>query len=58
MPDVYYPGTTTIYEGPWLMNSRGVGAFTFAGVEIAPYDPSGVEEDESDAGKILRTDLR
>lgn len=53
VPDVYYSGTTEVYEGPWLMNSRGVGAFTFAGVAIGPYDPSGVKEEGREGEKIL-----
>ena len=42
VPEDYYPGTTTVYQGPWLMNARGVGAFSFAGVPISEYDPSSV----------------
>ncbi len=30
LPNIYYNGSTTlIYQGPWLLNNRGVGAFTF-----------------------------
>lgn len=29
IPAVYYNGTSTIYQGPWLLNQRGVGALTF-----------------------------
>jgi len=42
LPGVYYNGTTTIYQGPWLLNSRGVGAMSFANflvtspIEILP----------------------
>jgi hypothetical protein len=35
-PAVYYNGTQTIYEGPWLTNQRGVGVLTFAGYPITP----------------------
>jgi hypothetical protein len=29
LPDRYYHNTETAYVGPWLTNSRGVGAFSF-----------------------------
>jgi len=29
LPDKFYDGTTTVYEGPWLENTRGIGAFSF-----------------------------
>ncbi|MEP7234717.1 MAG: sialate O-acetylesterase, partial [Ignavibacteriota bacterium] len=29
LPDQNYNGTTVNYEGPWLANSRGIGAFSF-----------------------------
>ena len=29
IPDHYYEGTTTCYEGPWLVNKRGIGTFAF-----------------------------
>lgn len=29
LPGVYYNGTSQIYQGPWLLNSRGVGAMSF-----------------------------
>jgi hypothetical protein len=34
IPSVYYPGTYTIYNGPWLFNRRGVGALTFYNLPI------------------------
>lgn len=29
LPDKYYTGTTIYYEGPWVLNERGIGAFSF-----------------------------
>ena len=29
LPGVYYNGTSQIYQGPWLLNNRGVGAMSF-----------------------------
>ncbi|MBL8025516.1 MAG: hypothetical protein JNL74_03850 [Fibrobacteres bacterium] len=29
LPELYYPDTNITYEGPWLVNSRGVGALAF-----------------------------
>lgn len=29
LPDKYYLGTSIFYEGPWIVNERGVGAFSF-----------------------------
>ncbi len=29
LPDKYYLGTLYYYEGPWIVNERGVGAFAF-----------------------------
>jgi len=29
IPDHYYEGTLNCYEGPWLINKRGIGAFAF-----------------------------
>lgn len=37
VPEDFYPGTSTLYQGPWLMTSRGVGALTFAGVPVEPW---------------------
>lgn len=46
-PAVYYNGTSTIYQGPWIVNTRGVGALTFANFPITdklstdvPFGPS------------------
>lgn len=52
VPPVAYAGTTYIYEGPWLANSRGVGAFTFKDVPIRT-SASGVDIDpDAPAPKI------
>ncbi len=34
LPNVYANNTTTVYEGPWIRNGRGIGALSFAGVPI------------------------
>lgn len=34
LPDRYYHNTETAYVGPWLTNSRGVGAFSFSRVPL------------------------
>jgi len=38
VPDHYYIGTTICYEGPWLINKRGIGAFAIYNfpVEVIP----------------------
>ncbi len=33
-PAVHYNGTSTIYQGPWIVNTRGIGALTFANFPI------------------------
>ena len=33
-PDRTYDGDTAVYQGPWLVNSRGVGALTFYNIPI------------------------
>jgi hypothetical protein len=45
LPDMYYNSTKVIYEGPWVTNERGIGAFSFWHVPILlsgdldPTDP-------------------
>ena len=39
LPDKYYTGDSIIYEGPWIINRRDIGALTFDGVPILPYQP-------------------
>jgi hypothetical protein len=38
-----YPGTSTIYEGPWIKNMRGVGAFSFYHFPISGRQNQSVE---------------
>lgn len=53
IPAQTYAGTATIYEGPWILNRRGVGAFTFwdqpiqasasgVALDAADDDPDGI----------------
>ncbi len=42
LPDKYYNHTSAIYEGPWLENTRGVGAFSFYHVPIVDSAQAGV----------------
>jgi hypothetical protein len=35
IPAKYYPGTNTIYEGPWLLDGDGSGVLTFHEVEVS-----------------------
>ena len=42
LPDKYYDNTTIIYEGPWLTNTRGVGAFSFYHVPIVDSAQAGI----------------
>lgn len=41
LPDKYYSGTQVVYEGPWIVNERGAGAFSFWHFPI--QGPAGVE---------------
>lgn len=34
IPDKTYPGTTVVYEGPWIFNERGYGACSFYRVPV------------------------
>jgi len=48
IPDRYYPGTTVVYEGPWVKNRRGLGAFSFYRFPITRADPTtGVEDPDT-----------
>jgi hypothetical protein len=42
LPDVYYNDTNIVYEGPWLKNSRGVGAFSFWNIPILKWSDMAV----------------
>ncbi len=35
LPDQYYNGTDSIYEGPWIVNSRGIGALLWHHLPIS-----------------------
>jgi len=37
IPDQSYAGTSVIYEGPWIVNQRGVGAFSFHRFPVRPF---------------------
>lgn len=39
LPDQNYVGTATVYEGPWLLNKRGLGALSFANIPITERPP-------------------
>ncbi len=43
LPDRYYPDSSGIYEGPWIVNGRGVGAFIWYGLPISNQPPSAVK---------------
>jgi len=46
LPDRTYEGDDTlIYEGPWIMNERGIGAFSFNNFPISPYVPDTTTSD-------------
>lgn len=40
LPDQKYNDTALIYEGPWLVNRRGIGLLSFDSIPILPYHPS------------------
>lgn len=48
VPDKNYPGTSVLYEGPWLVDAEGDGAFAFAGIPI--------REPVASAGAVLAPD--
>ncbi len=37
LPNIYYNGTTTLYQGPWLKNANGVGALSFFEFPVTTY---------------------
>ncbi len=39
VPDRYYPNDTIVFEGPWIVNGRGIGALTFDSIPIGDYVP-------------------
>jgi hypothetical protein len=36
LPDKFYPGTVTVYAGPWLQTPRGMGVLSFFRAPIQP----------------------
>lgn len=43
LPDQNYSDTATVYEGPWIVNRRGIGVLTFDSIPIQGYHaPAGV----------------
>ncbi|MDB5035593.1 MAG: Beta-lactamase protein [Chlorobi bacterium] len=67
IPSQVYPGTTVTYEGPWIRNTLGVGAFSFFRFPITTAEPgAGVDEPVASAMKLVavpnpfttRTELR
>ncbi|MBC8145457.1 MAG: T9SS type A sorting domain-containing protein [bacterium] len=40
IPSMVYPGSTLVYEGPWVTNQRGVGAFSFFRYPVTEADPT------------------
>ncbi len=48
LPDEYYNDTMKVFEGPWLQNTRGVGAFSFYHFPIVDSALQGVSENKLD----------
>ena len=51
VPSKNYPGTTTLFQGPWLVDEMGVGALSFADV---PVIPSSVQQEERVAERVVK----
>jgi hypothetical protein len=51
LPDKYYNDTAAIYEGPWITNTRSIGAFSFYHVPIVDSAQAGVSI-ASDANEV------
>jgi hypothetical protein len=46
LPETFYNGDDSIlYQGPWIVNKRGVGALSFYNVPIMEYPSSSIESD-------------
>lgn len=56
IPDQNYAGTSVIYEGPWITNRRGLGAFSFHRFSILPFGTTTAVPQQSITVKKL--DLR
>lgn len=44
LPEINYLDTATIYEGPYITNARGIGAFSFYKVPILDAKPTSVTD--------------
>ncbi len=49
LPEQYFNGTSTAYEGPTIVNSRGIGALTFHKFPIQPFTQTMKESTASPA---------
>ncbi len=47
LPGTYYEGTTVTYEGPWIVNQRGIGALTFYNFPISKKVSGGIVSGET-----------
>ncbi len=45
LPDQNYSDTDAVYEGPWIVNRRGIGVLTFDNLSISPF--------QSDTGRSI-----
>jgi hypothetical protein len=48
-----YSGTSTIYEGPWIKNMRGVGAFSFYHFPISGGQSQSVQSEKAPTFEVL-----
>lgn len=55
IPSQNYAVAPAVYEGPWIVNSRGVGAFSFHRYLIRPFGTSAAPQERPAARKL---DLR
>ncbi|MDP4235728.1 MAG: sialate O-acetylesterase [Bacteroidota bacterium] len=53
LPDKYYNNSSVIYEGPWLVNSRGIGALSFYHVPIVDSAQATVPMNANNGGNGL-----
>lgn len=56
IPDQSYAGTSVVYEGPWIVNRRGVGAFSFHRFPIRPFGTTTAAPQQPAA--VRKLDLR
>ena len=55
LPNWYYNGTATVFEGPWIRNPRGIGALSFFDFPIADSATTDIHYDEDTAPAHFRT---